>query len=50
LQRLSPTPADPLARPFNVIVIDWAGERITRLRDFHHAPYALEEAPISIDP
>jgi RNA polymerase sigma-70 factor (ECF subfamily) len=41
-------PFGPQARAFNVIVIDWTGDRIMRLRDFHHAPYALDGAEISI--
>ena len=40
-------PSDPGAKPFNVIVIDWAGDKIVRLRDFYYAPYALDEAAIS---
>lgn len=40
-------PSDPGASPFNMIVIDWAGERIVRLRDFYHARYALDGAAIS---
>jgi RNA polymerase sigma-70 factor (ECF subfamily) len=40
-------PADPLAKPFNVIVVDWTADRIVRLRDFYHAPYALDGAAIT---
>ena len=41
-------PADTKAVPRNVIVIHWTGGRITRLRDFAHAPYALEGAGIAL--
>lgn len=41
-------PADSRAVPKNVIVIEWTGDRITRLRDFAHAPYALEGARIAL--
>jgi RNA polymerase sigma-70 factor (ECF subfamily) len=40
-------PADPLAAPFSMIAIDWAADRIVRVRDFYHAPYALEGASVS---
>jgi RNA polymerase sigma-70 factor (ECF subfamily) len=43
-------PSDPKARPSNLIVIDWAEDRIVRLRDFYHAPYALDGAGISALP
>jgi RNA polymerase sigma-70 factor (ECF subfamily) len=42
--------ADPSAVPANAIVVDWRGGRIVRLRDFHHAPYALEGAAMAILP
>jgi RNA polymerase sigma-70 factor, ECF subfamily len=41
-------PSDPLAKPFNLIVIDWAGDRIVRLRDFYHARYAFDGAAVSV--
>jgi RNA polymerase sigma-70 factor (ECF subfamily) len=41
-------PADPLAKPFNVIVVDWTADQIVRVRDFYHAPYALDGAAISV--
>jgi RNA polymerase sigma-70 factor (ECF subfamily) len=41
-------PADPLAKPVNVIAIDWTAHQIVRVRDFHHAPYALDGAEISL--
>lgn len=41
-------PEDPLASPFSMIVIDWAADRIVRVRDFYHAPYVLEGAAISV--
>lgn len=40
-------PADPLASPFSMVVVDWADDRIVRVRDFYHAPYALEGAAVS---
>ena len=40
-------PADPRGKPFSLIVIDWAGDRIVRVRDFYHAPYALDGAAVS---
>ena len=41
-------PADPGGRRVSLIVIDWTGEKIARLRDFYHAPYALEGAEITL--
>jgi RNA polymerase sigma-70 factor (ECF subfamily) len=41
-------PADPLASAFSMIVVDWAADRIVRVRDFYHAPYALEGAAVSV--
>jgi RNA polymerase sigma-70 factor (ECF subfamily) len=41
-------PSDRSAKPFNVIVIDWAEGKIVRLRDFHHASYALDGAAIPV--
>ena len=41
-------PSDRAAKPFNLIVIDWAGDKIVRLRDFYHASYALEGATVSV--
>jgi len=40
-------PADPAGPPTGMIVIDWADDRIVRLRDFHHARYVLRDAVIS---
>ena len=39
-------PADPAGPPTHVIAIDWAGDRIARLRDFYHARYVLEGAAV----
>ena len=41
-------PADPRSSPFSMIVVDWAADRIVRVRDFYHAPYALEGASVSV--
>jgi RNA polymerase sigma-70 factor (ECF subfamily) len=41
-------PSDPLAKPFNVIIVDWAADRIVRVRDFFHARYAFEAAAVSV--
>jgi RNA polymerase sigma-70 factor (ECF subfamily) len=41
-------PSDPLAKPFNLIVVDWTEDRIGRVRDFYHASYALDGAAISL--
>lgn len=41
-------PSNSGAKPFNMIVVDWVGDRIVRLRDFYHASYALDEAAVSI--
>jgi hypothetical protein len=41
-------PSDPLAKPFNVIVVDWRADGIVRVRDFFHAPYAFYGAEISV--
>lgn len=39
-------PHDPAHAPAYFIVIDWTGERISAIRDFRHARYALEAAEI----
>jgi RNA polymerase sigma-70 factor (ECF subfamily) len=39
-------PSDPARAPTYFIVLDWAGERISAIRDFRHARYALEGAEI----
>jgi RNA polymerase sigma-70 factor, ECF subfamily len=39
-------PSDPTRAPAYFIVLDWAGERISAIRDFRHARYALEAAEI----
>jgi RNA polymerase sigma-70 factor (ECF subfamily) len=41
-------PSDRSAKPFNVIVIDWAEGKIVRLRDFYHASYVLDGAAVSV--
>lgn len=41
-------PADPTGPPTGLIVIDWADDRIVRLRDFYHARYVLRDAVISL--
>jgi len=42
------TRSDAPEAPANIVAIDWDGERIVRLRDFFHAPYALEGAAIEL--
>lgn len=41
-------PADPAGTATHVITIDWAGGRISRLRDFYHARYVLDGAAITL--
>jgi len=38
---------DPAGDVTHVIAIDWAGDRIARLRDFYHARYVLEGAAVA---
>ena len=40
------TRGDAPAVPANIVAIRWQGDRIARLRDFHHAPYVLDGAAI----
>ena len=40
-------PADPSRRVTHVVLIDWAGEKIARIRDYKYAPYVLEGMPIA---
>jgi RNA polymerase sigma-70 factor (ECF subfamily) len=35
-------PADPLAPPTYVVLLDWAGGKIARIRDYRFAPYVAE--------
>jgi len=46
--RLAAIVTDPGGATTHVIAIDWAGGRITRLRDFYHAPYVLEGAAVAL--
>jgi RNA polymerase sigma-70 factor, ECF subfamily len=39
-------PRDPSGRPAYVIALRWAGERVSHIRDFRHAPYAIEASEI----
>lgn len=41
-------PADPDGPPAWLILIDWADDRIVRLRDFYHARYILRDAVIAL--
>jgi RNA polymerase sigma-70 factor (ECF subfamily) len=41
-------PRDPQRVPTNVIVVDWAGDAIVRLRDFYHASYVLDGAAVDL--
>jgi RNA polymerase sigma-70 factor (ECF subfamily) len=42
-------PADPSATPRYIILVDWAGGRISAIRDFRYARYVLDGAEISPD-
>jgi len=39
-------PADPAAPPGYFILLEWAGGRLARIRDFRHARYAAESAEL----
>jgi len=40
------TPADAARRPTYFVLLEWAGGRIARIRDFRHARYAVDGAEI----
>ncbi|HLL28238.1 MAG TPA: RNA polymerase sigma factor [Xanthobacteraceae bacterium] len=40
-------PADPSAPPVYFILLEWAGGDVVNIRDFRHAPYAIEGAELS---
>ena len=41
-------PADPSARPAYFVLLGWAENRITTIRDFHYARYAMADAEILV--
>ncbi len=45
---ISYNPDDPACRPTNFILLEWIAGRISRIRDFYHAGYAMERAEIRI--
>jgi len=46
LALIASDPHDPSRAPAYFIVLDWAGGRVSAIRDFYHARYALEGAEI----
>lgn len=34
--------SQPEAKPTSVVLLDWSGERVTRIRDYYHASHVLE--------
>jgi RNA polymerase sigma-70 factor, ECF subfamily len=43
-------PRDPLAAPGYFVLLQWAGDRLTNIRDFRYARYAIEGAEIVAPP
>jgi RNA polymerase sigma-70 factor (ECF subfamily) len=41
-------PRDPSAAPAYFVLLRWAGDRLTNIRDFRHARYAIEGAEIVV--
>jgi RNA polymerase sigma-70 factor (ECF subfamily) len=41
-------PSDPSGKPVYFIVLQWAGGRVSSIRDFRHARYAIEAAEIVV--
>jgi RNA polymerase sigma-70 factor, ECF subfamily len=41
-------PSDPSGRPAYFIVLQWTGGRVSAIRDFRHARYAIEAAEIMV--
>jgi RNA polymerase sigma-70 factor (ECF subfamily) len=39
-------PSDASAAPTYFVLLDWAGDRLSRIRDFRHARYAIDGAEI----
>jgi RNA polymerase sigma-70 factor (ECF subfamily) len=37
---------DPLGRPTNFILLEWAGDKVMNIRDFTHARYVVEDAEV----
>jgi RNA polymerase sigma-70 factor (ECF subfamily) len=43
---LARNPKAPAARPAYFVLLEWAGDRVATIRDFRHAPYAIEDAEL----
>ena len=41
-------PGDPSGKPTYFLLLGWAGVRITKIRDFRHAPYVIDGAEVVI--
>jgi RNA polymerase sigma-70 factor (ECF subfamily) len=41
-------PRDPSAPPAYFVLLEWADDKLTNIRDFRHAPYAIEGAEILV--
>jgi RNA polymerase sigma-70 factor (ECF subfamily) len=39
-------PGDPSGTPAYIVVLEWAGDRLTNIRDFRHARYIVEGAEV----
>jgi RNA polymerase sigma-70 factor (ECF subfamily) len=43
-------PGDPSDRPAYFILLEWERDRVTAIRDFRYAPYAIDGAETYVDP
>ena len=41
-------PRDPSAAPAYFVLLQWTGDRLTNIRDFRHARYAIEGAEVVV--
>ncbi|HKS64825.1 MAG TPA: RNA polymerase sigma factor, partial [Xanthobacteraceae bacterium] len=39
-------PADPRGKPSYFVLLGWSGGRVTTIRDFRHARYAVADAEV----
>jgi RNA polymerase sigma-70 factor (ECF subfamily) len=39
-------PQDPAGRPRYFVLLGWENDSIATIRDFHFAPYAIEDAEV----
>ena len=39
-------PADPTARPYSFVVLQWEADRVVGIRDFRYAPYIAADAEL----